>query len=61
MAEKVSTLTERMKEDTLAEAIRLLAYTDIKKEQKDAVLGFISGRDVFIALPTGSLIYGCLP
>ena len=36
----------------------------LHKEQKGAILSFISGKDTFVALPTGygkSLIYGCLP
>ena len=33
-------------------------------KQKEAILSFITGKDTFVALPTGygkSLIYGCLP
>ena len=32
-------------------------------EQKDAVTAFVSGRDVFVSLPTsgGELCYVCLP
>ena len=40
-----------------------LCYT-LKKEQLDAVVGFLSGNDVFTILPTGygkSLCYACLP
>ena len=35
-----------------------------KDKQKEVILNFVSGRDVFAALPTGygkSLCYGCLP
>ena len=50
------------KEELILEVTRSLGYKDLKKEQKDAIMYFISSRDVFIALPTGfgkSLIYGC--
>lgn len=33
-------------------------------KQKEAILSYVSGKDTFVALPTGygkSLIYGCLP
>ena len=52
------------KEELIREVTRSLGYKDLKKEQKDAIMYFISSRDVFVALPTGfgkSLIYGCLP
>ena len=41
-----------------------LGYTTIKEKQKEVILNFVSGRDIFAALPTGygkSLCYGCLP
>ena len=44
--------------------MRSLGFYDIKKEQKEAIMAFVSGRDVFVALPTGygkSVIYGSLP
>ena len=30
-----------------------LGYSALKKEQKDAILSFVVGRDIFVALPTG--------
>jgi len=45
-------------------AIKSMGYTSFKSEQQRVVSSFISGRDVFVALPTGfgkSLCYGCLP
>ena len=30
-----------------------LGYATLKKEQKDAILSFVVGRDVFVVLPTG--------
>ena len=41
-----------------------LGYRDLREQQKDAILTFLEGNDVFVALPTGygeSLCYGCLP
>ena len=39
-------------------------YTSLRQKQKDAVIEFIHGRDVFVSLPTGSgksLCYAILP
>ena len=41
-----------------------LGYTLLKEKQKVVITQFVSGRDVFAALPTGygkSLCYDCLP
>ena len=41
-----------------------LGYATLKKEQKDAILSFVAGRDIFVALPTGygkTICYCCLP
>ena len=51
------------KEELTCKVTQSLGYKDLK-EQKDAIMYFISSRDVFVALPTrfgNSLIYGCLP
>ena len=40
-----------------------LGYQQVKKEQEDAVKAFVSGKDVFVCLPTGfgkSLCFHCL-
>ena len=45
-------------------ATRILGYCSLKDKQKEAIVAFLSGKDVFVALPTGygkSLSYGCLP
>ena len=37
---------------------------EIKEKQRDAILAFVSGKDVFVSLPTGygkSFCYQCLP
>ncbi len=41
-----------------------LGYSNLKKEQEEAIQGFISGSDVFVSLPTGygkSLCFALLP
>ena len=45
-------------------ATRILGYCSLKDKQKEAIVAFLSGKDVFVALPTGYgkiLCYGCLP
>ena len=44
--------------------IRRLGYKELSTEQHEAIVKFVSGRDVFISLPTGagkSLCYVLLP
>ena len=51
-------------EDAVKTASAELGYTSLKKKQLEVITAFLSGRDVFAALPTGygkSLCYGCLP
>ena len=46
------------------EAATSLGYTRLKNEQKEALHAFVSGKDVFVSLPTGygkSLCYALLP
>lgn len=41
-----------------------LGYPELKKEQREAVLSFVQGKDVFVSLPMGygkSLCYGMIP
>ena len=35
-------------------ATKVAGYFPLKKEQKDIVIKFMSGNDVFVALPTGT-------
>ena len=52
-----------MAEDAVQLAADKLDIT-LKDKQREAILAFLSGRDVFVALPTGygkSYIYGILP
>ena len=54
----------RIIEQAMEWACAELGYTTIKDKQKEVIFNFVSGRDVFAALPTGygkSLCYGCLP
>ena len=51
-------------EVAIRKAFRRLGYPDAKEEQLKAAREFISGRYVFVCLPTGSrksMCYGCLP
>ena len=51
-------------EVAIRKAFWRLGYPDAKEEQLKAAREFISGRDVFVCLPTGSgksMCYGCLP
>ena len=48
----------------LERALRLCGLKELKEKQKEAILAFINGNDVFVSLPTGygkSIIYGILP
>ena len=45
-------------------AAKKLGYPILNKKQKEVILTFLSGNDVFAVLPTGygkSLYYTCLP
>jgi len=49
---------------TVEEVVHHLGFTQTKQEQRDAIISFVQGKDVFVNLPTGfgkSLCYGCLP
>ena len=51
-------------EVAIRKAFKRLGYTDVKQEQLKAASEFMTGRDVFVCLPTGSgksMCYGCLP
>ena len=50
--------------EILAETIKELGLSSLKPKQEEAIRAFVSGKDVFVSLPTGygkSLIYGILP
>ena len=48
----------------LERALGLCGLKELKEKQKEVILAFINGNDVFVSLPTGhgkSIIYGILP
>ena len=50
--------------EIVGRAASSLGYSKLKPEQEQAILAFVSGKDVFVALPTGygkSLCFGLLP
>ena len=50
--------------EVLDKCIKEMGYCRLKPEQKEAIMYYLQGNDVFIVLPTGfgkSLCYGCLP
>ena len=57
-------MTEDAKiELALQVAVTRLGFAELKEKQKEAVVAFVSGKDVFVSLPTGygKLCYVCLP
>ena len=51
-------------EKALEDAVSMYGITQLKPKQREAMLSFLSGIDVFVTLPTGygkSIIYGLLP
>lgn len=51
-------------EHVLAEVVQTMGLQVLKPKQKEAVMAFLAGNDVFVTLPTGygkSIIYAVLP
>ena len=40
-------------EEAISRAADILKYEPLREEQRKAIAGFLSGKDVFIVLPTG--------
>ena len=52
------------KVSAVREAVNEIGFHELKEKQAEAVYEILSGRDVFVALPTGygkSIIYAILP
>ena len=52
------------KEEALGKVFHDFGFEALKEKQRETVLSFLNGNDVFVSLPTGygkSLIYGVLP
>ena len=50
--------------DCIALSLKAMGLSKQKEKQEEAVLAFLSSKDVFVSLPTGygkSIIYGILP
>ena len=55
---------DRPTRKAIEESVNALGYTELKKEQWDAMEQFLMGKDTFVSLPTGfgkSIIYAALP
>ena len=68
MAASVCVSEDEVEQDRITAIVRVAVaeagFHDLKPEQMQAILEFISGCDIFMSLPTGygiSLIYGLLP
>jgi len=50
-------------EDIISDEARQLGINQLKPKQKDAIVMFVQGQEVFVSLPTGygkSIIYAAL-
>ena len=52
------------RENVLSEVVQAMGLQALRPKQKEAVMAFLAGNDVFVSLPTGygkSIIYAVLP
>lgn len=68
LAEQESRQQQPLPEDTpervILDVAEKMGIAHLKPKQLEAISAFVSGRDVFVALPTGygkSIIFGLLP
>lgn len=64
MAEYTEDDFQEVLRHAIEKAVKYLGYTKVKELQWTVIAEVVSGRDVFVVLPTGfgkSLCYGCLP
>ena len=60
----MATFSEESISAAITDSMSLVGVEELKKEQSQAIRSFVSGRDVFVALPTGygkSFCYALLP
>ena len=39
--------------EVITEVAEQIGFSDVKAKQREAILAFLSGKDIFVSLPTG--------